>query len=411
MKNVNFDSKWMTRLVALVCALIFWLFVIASENPDVYTDSDDRPVTFVGIQNLTSQNLILTSGAPSSVDLRLNGKLDRMYLLNEDTISVTVDLSSIIAPGEYELSYSVDTGISGVEATKKTEHIRVTVERLQTRTIPVRMEITRQPDEGYVCTEMYLDNDAVTVTGPESLVESIGGIEAAFSFSGIRASGSRTLEYQILNQSGTPLVSDELSTDITSVRLNYVMQQVKQVPLSVAVNATDLVGSDRIRCTVEPASLALTGSSAYVSGIHEISLGTLNLHDLFEQGKVDGNKITLTLPVTVPNGVTCDSMPDQAEVTIELTGLEQSIIAVPAENFVPIKNVRFITERLDIRVLGTPTELAATTPVTVLVTPLVSGEELPAGLHTIPVRVDADRSVTILGSYEVTVFVEDIPGL
>ncbi len=84
---------------------------------------------------------------------------------------------------------------------------------------------------------------------------------------------------------------------------------------------------------------------------------------------------------------------------------------MPAENFVPIKNVRFITERLDIRVLGTPTELAATTPVTVLVTPLASGEELPAGLHTIPVRVDAARSVTILGSYEVTVFVEDIPGL
>ena len=127
MEKLNFDSKWVIRIGSFVAALIFWLFVIASENPDVYTNSEEIPVTFVGVQNLAGQNLTMTSGAKSSVDLRLTGKLDRMYLLNDDTIAVTVDLSSILAPGEYHLPYSVDTGVAGVEATKKTEYITVTV--------------------------------------------------------------------------------------------------------------------------------------------------------------------------------------------------------------------------------------------------------------------------------------------
>ena len=105
MKKINFDSKWVSRIAALVCAVIFWLFVLASENPEVYASVRDLPVTFVGIQQLAAQSMTMTSGAQSYVDLRLTGKLDRMYLLNEETVAVTVDLSSILAPGEYHLPY------------------------------------------------------------------------------------------------------------------------------------------------------------------------------------------------------------------------------------------------------------------------------------------------------------------
>lgn len=407
MEKLNFDSKWVIRIGAFVAALVFWLFVIASENPDVYTDSDKLPVTFIGIQNLAGQNLIMTSGAQSYVDLRLTGKLDRMYLLNEDTIAVTVDLSSILAPGEYHLPYSVDTGVAGVEATKKTEHITVTVERLVTRTIPVELEIRQQPDSGYICVEMAMENDAVTVTGPESVVDKIDRIAAEFSLAGVRASGSKTLSYRMLDEDGNFFTSDELRADSTSVRVNYVMQQQKSVPLTVEVNSTALIGSDRIRCKVEPASLLLTGSTSQISGINEIKLGTLNLEDLLRQGKLTENSIGLTLPVQLPNGAACEDAPEEALVTIELTGLEQAAVTVPSEYFTPVRNMRYVTASLDIRILGTAVEVAATQPVTVLITPLLVPDELGPGAHTIPVRVDCDRSVTVLGEYTVNVFVEE----
>lgn len=411
MEKLNFDSKWVIRIGSFVAALIFWLFVIASENPDVYTNSEEIPVTFVGVQNLAGQNLTMTSGAKSSVDLRLTGKLDRMYLLNDDTIAVTVDLSSILAPGEYHLPYSVDTGVAGVEATKKTEYITVTVERLVTRTIPVELDIRQQPDEGYVCTEMALDHDAVTVTGPESVVDKIDSIAASFAFGGVRSSGTKTLGFRMVDDAGDTFFSDELRTDVSSIRLSYVIHQRKPVPLTVDVAATQLIGSDRISWSVEPAELTLTGNTSYISGINEIKLGSLNLQDLLQQGIIEDNKIELSLPVAIPNGATCEDVPEEAAVIIELRGLEQHTVTVPAEYFTPIRNMRFITESLDIRILGTAVEVTATQPVTVLVTPLLSPDELGPGVHTVPVRVDPDRNVTVLGDYTVNVFVEEIiPG-
>lgn len=407
MKKINFDSKWVSRTVALMCAIVFWLFVIASENPDVYTEANDLPVTFIGIQNLAGQNLIMTSGAQSQVDLRLTGKLDRMYLLNEDTVAVTVDLSSILAPGEYQLPYSVDTGVAGVDATKKTEHITVTVERLLTRTIPVELEITRQPDENFRCTEMSLTNDAVELTGPESVMNQVDRIVARFSFEGVRTSGSKTLEYRLLDEDGNSFYNDELRANVTSVHLSYSIQQIKQVPFTVEIAATDRIGSDRISYTVQPAKLELAGTPGYLSGINEMKLGSLNLQDLLDQGLLEENKIKITLPVSLPNGVVCENAPEEVEVTIELRGLEQKTITVPSEYFTPVRGMNFVTESLDIRVLGTAAEVAATSPVTVLVTPLAEPDELGAGAHTVAVRVDPDRSVTVLGTYTVNVMVEE----
>ena len=284
----------------------------------------------------------------------------------------------------------------------------MTVERLVTRTFPVELKVIQQPEEGYVCTEMSLDRDAVVITGPESIATKVKGIQSRFSFSGIRSSGSKTLEYWMVDEAGNTFVSDDLSSDIGSLQLNYVIQQRKQVPLSVEVSTTELIGTDRIKCKIEPAQLSVVGTPAYISGINEIKLGSINLLDQIRQGRVEGNQIELTLPVSLPNGVVWEDAPKEAKVTIELAGLAQQNVVVPAEYFVPVRNLRYVTDSLNVQLLGTLSELAATNPVTVLVTPLITAEEMEVGPHTIPVRVDCDRSVTVVGTYTVDVYVEEI---
>ena len=140
---------------------------------------------------------------------------------------------------------------------------------------------------------------------------------------------------------------------------------------------------------------------------HKIAIRDIPLADLLEQGLLVDNKITLTLPVSLPNNVVCEDAPQQVQVTIELQGIEQKTVVVPSEYFMPVRGMKYVTESLEISVLGTAAELAATLPVTVLVTPLAERDELLPGLNNVLVRVDADRNVTILGTYSVDVLVEE----
>ena len=100
-------NKGFYMVLSVLVAIGLWVYVVGVQNPDSSGPVRNLPVTFVGTDVLESRGLMIVSGADQTVTLNVNGKRDALLALSSETVSITVDVSSISEPGQYSSEYQV----------------------------------------------------------------------------------------------------------------------------------------------------------------------------------------------------------------------------------------------------------------------------------------------------------------
>ncbi len=77
----------MPKVIALIAALLFYVF-------GSYTNRESRNVTIPVTVNLPAK-LVAVSTVPTTVDVRISGKGEVIYLVNPEMIKASVDFSNI----------------------------------------------------------------------------------------------------------------------------------------------------------------------------------------------------------------------------------------------------------------------------------------------------------------------------
>lgn len=142
-------------VLSVVLAIVLWVYVVGVLNPDSSGPVRNLPVEFVGTDALESRGLMIVSGGEQTITLHVSGKRDALQSLSAETVSITVDVSSITQPGQYESEYLVSWLPSAVSVNslaitdRYPQRVSYTVVRQAVRTIPVRGTVTSRVVEGY----------------------------------------------------------------------------------------------------------------------------------------------------------------------------------------------------------------------------------------------------------------------
>ena len=109
-------NKGLYMVISVLVAIGLWVYVVGALNPDSSGPVRNLPVAFVGTNALESRGLMITGGLEQTVTLNVTGKRDALLALSADTVSITVDVSSITQPGqyssEYQVSYNLPSSVS-----------------------------------------------------------------------------------------------------------------------------------------------------------------------------------------------------------------------------------------------------------------------------------------------------------
>ncbi len=157
-------------LVALIAASLLWYAATGKRRASISVRSTKANLTLVNMP----RDLLLASGVPDTVSLRLRGPLSvtpgpsttlEVFVDLSDARSglhsFIVDFSSIRLPPEVE-----------VVAVEPPE-IEIELERLLLRTLLVEPQIEGQPAPGFLIARIVANPTRLTVQGPESQLSSI----------------------------------------------------------------------------------------------------------------------------------------------------------------------------------------------------------------------------------------------
>ncbi len=403
-------NKGLYMVVSVLVAIGLWTYVVGALNPDSSGPVRNLPVTFAGTNVLESRELMITSGLEQTVTLNVTGKRDALLALSADTVSVTIDVSSITQPGqyssEYQVSYSPPPGVSFNSVAimdRYPQTVSFTVVRQATRTIPIRGTSTGSVAEGYQIGEFSFTPETLEVRGEEALVNQIDYALVTLDQEDMSETYNGDLPYVFVTFTGDVMDPAGLETSDTLIRTTLPVFQLKEVPLTVNIIPGGGATDKNVKVDIEPESIVVSGAPADLEPLKEISLGDIDL------AKVMGSDM-LTFPITLSSELTNVSGVAEATVALTMEGLTTATLEVNNIELIHCPEgytASAVTQTRQIQIRGAADAVNAVAASQLLIVADLANTVTATGTQTIPVKVylNGRNDVGVVGDYNIVVSV------
>lgn len=408
-KNGKTPNKALYIALSIVVACALWLYVRNVDNPDRKVTISNIPVTFVGEDVLNSNGLMLKQEARETVELEVQGKWSVLSRLRRDNITLTVDLSRIVAEGKHNLAYDITwpntVSASAISVLDRDPfYVQVEVSRRSTRSIEVRGIFEGSVDKGYQAGEFSFQPATVEISGEETAVGNVAFAQVTVNRKGLNESVREDMSYVLIGQNGEVITDETLTASPTTVNVSLPVVMVKEVPLTVEFipggGVTGEEDNKHLDYDIEPASIVLSGGEDDLAAYTSINLGAVDL------SKVVG---TAGFTFSIPLGQNVENVSgvEEATVTVTVQGLETTTLETSNIEIVNVPEgytATPVTQSLKVQVRGSAEALERVLPQYIQVVVDLKDLSLPDGqnVQTAKVSLNGVADAGVIGEYKIS---------
>ena len=281
------------KLVSLVIAVLVWFIVTNVENP-VITNNYTIPVKILNKDKIAASNLVLLNQHElegKRITVRVSAARSDIRELDKDKnymyayIDLTpVDISYLnntneplqltpeirfpenLNPNRYEVSGNVS---------------KVTVQFDYSVTVPEKItkEVKGEVAAGYVSMPPEIVPDTVQITGAQSIVSTIGTVEASVDITNATQDISAPSTLTVYNNNGEN-ITDQVSLSESSVTVNVAVNHSATIPVKANLTGTLPAGYKLGQVTVSPSSVDVVGRPEDIAALPAIELSPISLDGL-----------------------------------------------------------------------------------------------------------------------------------
>ncbi len=314
--SIKVRHNFWLKLLSLALAFVVWVIVVAYYNPETTNLIEDIPITVdYETSVLEEQGLILVTAPEGTVDVKIEGRREKLALVSKDKVTAMISLASVTKPGEYDLPVNIVVdGQSITTVSQSVETMTLKFEKAVKAQFTVDVITKGEVADGYVL-EKTANPTVVTVTGPESTISAIAAVQAVVTQDKFIESAVYDATMIYLDKNGEKLDDTYLSMDSDTVKVNISLHAEKEIP--VQIDLTNSAGgndSAYMKVSVVPETITVVGSADALANINSISLGSIDVSE------IDGD-YTAEMPLILPNGVKSANEIEKAKVTVSFEGI------------------------------------------------------------------------------------------
>lgn len=293
----------MPKLLAVLVALIVWVFVMNEQNPPV----EGAFQVVLGSQGL-AENLTVIE-APENVRVKVRGLRNAVGGAAAKDFRAAVDLKSLAA-GQHNLPVSV-TLPSGFELLEVIpDKVPIKIDAVRSRKIAVEVRLT-----GPVVGEMILGKvaaspAAVTISGPRSLVDAVDKVVAPVELREKALEFSVESKLILLGADGKELKT--LQPNPTKVSVSGTLQPstiTRLIEVKPVLTGNLPEGTMLRKVFSEPLKIEVKGPKEVVDKIDSIFTDPISLNGIVKD-------TTKEVPIQLKDGVTADRKTIVIRITV-----------------------------------------------------------------------------------------------
>ena len=392
-------NKLISVAISILIAFSLWSYVITEVSPNSEWTYYDVPVKLEGETLLKERKLIITGISDTNVDLTLSGNRSDLIELNSSNITLKADMTKIYDPGTHKLGYDITypgnvPGNAFNRVNQYPDSITITVERLETKEVPVNIIYQGKAPEGYVVrrADVIMDYEYVKVSGPASVVNQISQAVINIDLTEQKESISQDYRFTLCNPEGAGVDSELITVNTEQIHVDLTIHRMKEVELTVTINPGGGATAKDVELEKSIETILISGSDIALEQVGDsINVGTINLADIEHNSE-------FVFPIPTLEGVTNDSGKTEVTVTLRFKGLLTKELVIEKFEIIGVPEgyeAAVITEKLVIKVRGPYDLVSKLTAEDVTVTVDFTGAD--AGDATIRVGVSFSEQFDVLG--------------
>ncbi len=223
------EKKIKRHVLQIVCALsaiVLWLFVTYTEDPEVRLWIRNVPVSYVGNDALAAKNLVFTeTDEPAEINVKIAGRRSVLQRLMETDVRVVVDYSTIAETGNHTLPFSVNLNRGDLQVIKLSQNsVRCEVDTLVT--VEKTISVTSSGAEALHVGQFSASPATVKLTGPQSVLQYVNA-NVHVELEGGKAADAYPIT--LSDQSGKKLSFENITMSETHVTLTA----TRELPVSI----------------------------------------------------------------------------------------------------------------------------------------------------------------------------------
>lgn len=277
-------TKWFRRplvrklgylFISLLIATTLWGYVLMSENPDRMKHVSDVPLKFEGGSeaDLRSRGFVVLGESQNllpDVTVTVKTKLNDLPSFGNsaggEIVSASVSLQGINAPGEYECDVIASTTIGTVYSVEP-RTVKITVDELVTRTIPITCAVTGDLPAGYWNGDVQLAATSIDITGPRSSISNIVRANCVLNLDGRTESVNEAFELTLIDSSGQIAAASSIVGTLPSVIVRMDIKPQYDIVLQTLIETTGRDDNYEASYTVKPSVLSIVASQDVIDKI------------------------------------------------------------------------------------------------------------------------------------------------
>ncbi len=266
--------NWYLKLLSIVCAVVLWAVAYNIENPVTTTRFSNVEVVFVNTDVLEENGQVYTVLNNSDVVRTVTVSASRTIIddITESDIAVEADFSKMRLDGTVDLTFTCTKyDSSNVTFSASSSTLELEVEDKLERYFRLTAEVTGTTEDGYIVSGSTLEQNQLSVSGPESIVSSIASAKASVVLDDATDNVVTYADIVLYDTDGNEVSQDRLTLGSSRVRVTVEVLKTKTVPLVFEIDVTPATGyllsGDLVAETEE---ITLAGKSGVVDAVTEI---------------------------------------------------------------------------------------------------------------------------------------------
>ncbi len=371
-----FKKNLLLKVVSIFVAVFVWFYVMSDTNPIRTVGVDNVTVGTVGSEELSAKGLALVGEdltALANARVLVNVGQQNIDSVTGSSVTAVIDLTSINAPGEYEIEVDASSPINSTVIGVTPSTVAVEVESLMTRDLPVVIEETGEAQQGYYVAPPTISPNLVTVTGLASVIEDASKAICNIDLSVYTQSVSESKMLTIVDDEGRELDPSAFRNTLPSVILDVDVFETRSLPIdeqSAIASVTNVAeGYEVTGIEISPDNVLIAGrdiDGVDVANINTIDAGgatdditvTAELSEISSGIFLPGSSVTVTvfideivetqqfadIPVDIVGARTGYEYDMEIEsVSVAVTGTLSELAVLSEENIKASINVQDLT--------------------------------------------------------------------
>lgn len=308
----KFSRNTAPKLLSILFAIVFWIFVMDQVNPEISRELQDIPVQLVGVDELKAKNFEIMGEREFQVNVKFKGRRNEVINITKNEILITADIGDLKS-GDHVITLNQNIAVEDIvieEISRNT--ITLDIDEIIRQPIDVKIVKQGVVPEGYLAEEMSLSLQQIFVRGPESYVNMVDSIRGILSIANKTTNISEDVAVEPVDKNGETVTGIEVETNYVTV--NIPVAKIADIPIQPSTIGQVKDGFGMTDIQVTPEIISVRGQREAINALKFIETIDIDLDGASES-------FDIITKLNMPDDITMNQYFDEVKVSVTIEEL------------------------------------------------------------------------------------------